>query len=256
MNHTIIARRMLLLLILLLPVPAHAQMCGTERAKTGLDPTEFFSAAKVSIEGRILTPSARQTVQKLSLTRAFNAKSSVELAVPYRESLRINGVGSATGIGDAVIRYSHLLSCGGRWRTAAAVQASFYTGSANFTNGALGLSPSAAVSYHAFRWMDLVLIPSYDFPLRTRADFPLLRSGAITARAIIAIPQGVYASAGFTHQHVTGTYRYGADSASFTVGAVLATRYNIGVFYEMPATNFTYALVQQSAMGVRLSLQR
>lgn len=239
-----------------LALPAQALACTNDAVTTGLDPTQFQTSVGIAFERQTLTHEAAKTVQTLHATYAYGYDSEFELTFPYRESLKIQGVGSATGSGDASLAYTRLLSCGERWRAAVGLQTSFDTGNENFTSGGLRLVPSAAISYRDGRWVRFVLAPSFSLPIAQRRNFPTARTAELAARSIFYLPRGAYASIGADAQEISGDYRYNAATASVTLGGVIHGRYNIAAFYVVPITKFTYDHVEQSSVGLRLSYQR
>lgn len=242
--------------VAVLALPARTLACTSDTVTTGLDPTQLQTSAAIAFERMTLTPNATKTVQTLHLTDAYGTDTEVTITLPYRESLRIQGIGSATGTGDASLGYTRLLSCGVRWRAAAGLATSFDTGNANFTSGGLRVAPAAAISYRVARWIRLVLAPSYALPFTQRRDFPTVRTAELAARSIFYLPHGAYAAIGSDAQAVSGDYRYDAATASFTLGDVVSGHYNISGFYALPITKFTYDHVERSAIGLQFSFQR
>ena len=241
-------------MLALLPVlPAAA---GTPYV-TGLDPTQPLSAVVFSIDTTTVSASTTQAGRTVELRKALGDRNEFDIAIPYRATRTIAGVGSAAGAGDLAFRFTHLVGASERWRTAVGLGTSFATGTRAFSNGATVLAPFAAVSYAPLGWLHLIVQPSYAVAAAVKPGFAITQTLGGRFTALAALPAHVYLAGALEESRVTGSYRYTQRLARFTLGALVAGRYNVSAYVQMPAASpFTYSNVEQRAAGFSVSFQR
>lgn len=230
--------------------------CDSQQANTGVDDTLLTTSVALSDQYTSLSANARSIERSIRISDAISQNSEFVVDAPYRNSLAIDGMGSAAGWGDLKVTYVRRLSCSARWRTAAILGTSLGTGNINFTSARVGVEGGAVASYGATKWLRLVFSPSYAVPVARAPGLPVTRTLMLTSSAIAFLPLHLYAAASMKAYGVAGDYRYNANLASFTLGNTIDKHYGAALFFEMPIGTFTYEDIQRSAVGFRLMVQR
>jgi len=245
------------LFAMLSPLKAFASDTG-KPIVTGLDPTQPVTSVGLMSRATTLTALAHETDRTLVASGAFGRRSELLLALPYRDSLSIDGIGSQNGVGDASLEYRYVLSSSkARFAQMAGLGLSLASGSATFSSGQTQLAPAYAFSYHIARRLTFITESRYSFALSTKEGFPQLRGLDVTPTILASLSRrGVYAAFSTDIQGVRGAYHFTGCESTLRLGAVFSRRLNFSIYYTVPTSNMTYNHILHVSYGLSLTIQR
>lgn len=233
---------------------APARMCAVN---TGLNPACPLTASGVSLHSTTLNTTATQHGVNLIVQRTLRSETQIFLSLPVQNSLTITGVGTADGIGDAMLGLWHVFSTHrGRLMHTVGGNASLPTGANAFTTGRTTLDPFYAISYAPLRYVQFVFTTDYAFGIGgTRLPFARrVQTLQFSPRAIIDLGHRFFISGSATQARVSGDYRYTSYVASSTVGFI-GPHASFSLSYNMPLGLYSRNITFDHALTVDLSLR-